>query len=52
LSVFADVRADTVLFSSFPLSYVLSAVGPDEGTLTFTFVVDEVTLIFFSISPF
>ena len=52
LSVFADVRADTVLFACLPLSDVLSAIGPDEGTLAFSFVVDEVSLIFFAVPPF
>jgi hypothetical protein len=52
LPVLADVRANAVLFASLPLSNVLSAICPDKGTLAFTFVVDEVTLIFFAVPPF
>ena len=50
-SILTDVSANTVLFACFPLANVLSSISPDEGTLAFSLIVDEVTLILLAIFP-
>ena len=50
-SVLADVSSDAVLFPGLPLSDVLPAVRPNEGSLALALVVKKLSLVLFTVSP-
>ena len=50
-SVLTDVGADSVLFSSFPFTDVLSSISPYEGALTLPFIIYKIAFVFLSILP-
>ena len=50
-SIFTDVSANTVLFSCFPLTDVLSSVSPDESALALSLIIHEVSFTLLAIFP-
>lgn len=51
LSIFADVGADSVLFTGLPFADVLATVRPDESTVTLALIVHKISLVHLSVLP-